>query len=205
MTREEKIKAALARLNQRELHAYNVWQGGNQNALAPSLNAKLFNLYLQGKSAEEIRRMNQAISLGQIVAAKVEGEWDERRDEHLDALIRETSRRSAQASMETIDFVCDLLAVANREHGDALRRYLQSGDAKELGDFKIDSIFNLKQTIEILQKLTGADKVTKSTVTVGGEITQRTETISPTASTGKPTSEDAAKVLQLLVGGKSHG
>ncbi len=98
--------------------------------------------------------------------------------------------------METATLVCDMLAVANVEHGDKLQRYLQTGDARELGDFKIDSISNLKTTIEILQKLTGQDR--QSTVKHQGEVMY-----SPGADKKMmPTPEEAKTVLKLLVGMK---
>lgn len=198
MTREEKIQAALARLNKRELNAYNTWRNSDRPGLAPSLNAKLFNLFLQGKSCEEIRRMNLNFTLGEIISARIEGDWDERRSDHLDNLLKTTSERVQQVTLETADFVCDLLAVANREHGDRLRRYLQSGDAKELGDFKIDSIFNLKQVIEVLQKLTGQERTTRQTVNVTGEVVHRPDPILSAARS--PTAVEAGQALRLLLG-----
>jgi len=157
-TREQAIERVKALLNERELYAYNHFCSGQLPPIAPSLNAKMFGLFLQGRTCEEIRRLNQAITLGQIVAARIEGDWDRRRSEHLDRLLTETSLRVQQSTLETANFVCDLLAVADKEHGDKLRLYLQTGDKKDLGEFKIDSIFNLKQTIEVLQKLTGQER-----------------------------------------------
>ncbi len=181
----------LAFLNEREAHAYRVWQGISKPALAPSLNAQLFNLFLQGKTCEEIRRLNQALQLGEIVAARIQGKWDERREEHLDRLLKAATERAQQTTLETADFVCDILAAANREHGDRLRRYLQNGDEAELGDLRITSLHSLKQTVEILQKLTGQDKQTK--VTVAGEILH-------SASEKKQTTpEQASKILKLLI------
>jgi hypothetical protein len=194
-SREARIQEAIAKLSKRDLHAYNIWRGTDRPALAPSLNAKFFNLYLNGKGCEEIRRLNPQFGLGDIVAARIEGEWDKRRDEHLDQLLDQTSRRLQQTTMETADFVCDLLAVANREHGDRLRRYLQTGDDKELGDFRISSLPGLKSAIEILQKLTGDDR--KQSVTLAGEVLHR-----QTEEKKQPTPEQASNVLKLLIGDK---
>jgi hypothetical protein len=152
----------------------------------------LFNLFLLGKTCEEIRRLNQQLQLGQIVAARVEGRWDERREEHLDQLLNATTQRVQQTTLETADFVCDILAVANREHGDRLRRYLQTGDDTELGDFRVTSLTTLKVAIETLQKLTGQDKQQKLTVT--GDLTTR----QAPAQEALPSSDQAASVLKLL-------
>lgn len=195
-SREERLERVKQLLSQGELFAYEYWAKVNQPSLAASLNAQLFTLFLNGKTCEEIRRLNMALTLGQIVAARVEGDWDARRDEHLDRLLTETSKRAEQATLETVEFVCDMLAVASREHGEKFRRYLQTGSQADLGEFKIDSIFNLKQTIEILQKLTGADRVAKTEVKNTGEIVHRHEgQILPSKA---PTSEEAANVLKNL-------
>jgi hypothetical protein len=189
--REQAIEKAKTYLSKRELHAYSVWCGTEKPALASSLNMKLFQLFLQGKGTEEIRRLNPQLQLGEIVAARIEGRWDERREEHLDQLLSNASMRVQQATMETADFVCDLLAVASREHGDRLRRYLQSGDETELGDFRVTSLGSLKTAIEMLQKLTGQDQQRHLKVT--GNLTT-----TPAAADATPSSAQAATVLKLL-------
>lgn len=190
----EPVDLALATLSSRELHAYKIWAGSNKPSLAPSLNAKLFQLYLNGKDCEEIRRLNPQLSLGEIAAAKIQGEWGRRREEHLSQLLEETSKRVQQTSMETTDFLCDILTAANREHGDKLRRFIQTGDSKDLGDFKIQSLASLKTVIETLYKLTGQDK--QSQVRITGEVVHRkTEVI-------RPTSAEAGAVLKLITDDK---
>lgn len=183
-----------ALLNERERRAYKSWRESGQAQLAPSLNAKLFDLFLRGHNCEEIARLNHPhIKIGQVVAARVEGDWDRRRKEHLDGLLASTSQRVQQATMETAEFVCDLLAVANREHGDRLRRYLQTGDPKELGDFKITSLFGLKQAIEVLQKLTGQEQARGAAKLPEAPAQHQ----APTAPS-PPTPQEAARVLKLL-------
>lgn len=189
-SREQLVERASASLSSRELHAYKVWCGSDKPPLAPSLNAKLFQLYLNGKDCEEIRRLNPQLSLGEVAAAKVAGDWEERRQAHLERLLDETTTRVKQATLETADFVCDLLAVASREHGDRLRRYIQTGDPGELGDFRIQSLPALKTAIETLQKLTGQDRQQQLKVT--GEVVHRR------GEAQKPTSEQAGAVLKLI-------
>lgn len=196
--REEAITKAVERLSEKEQYAYRYWCNSNQPAVAPSLNAKLFQLFLNGKGCEEILRLNNNLSLGQIVAARVDGKWDERRDDHLDALLAQTSLRVQQVTLETADFVCDLFAVANREHGDKLRRYLQTGNELELGDFRITSLHGFKQAIEILQKLTGQDRQTSTKVNIQGEVFHRPDPILSVAR--PPAPAEAASALKLLLG-----
>lgn len=180
-------------LSPRELHAYNVWRGSNRPSLAPSLNAKLFALYLQGKTCEDIRRLNEALTLGDIVAARLQGKWDERRDEHLDRLLSQTSLRVQQETLETAGFLCDMMAVARSEYGDKFARFLMTKDPKELGDLKIDSIDDLRKAIDMLQALTGQNR--KSTVQHVGEVQVA---VPETVTRGLTASEAAAALKQLL-------
>ncbi len=196
--REQAIEKAVSRLSEKERYAYRYYCNSEQPAVAPSLNAKLFQLFLNGKSCDEILRLNPSLSLGQIVAARVDGKWDERRDEHLDQLLTQTSLRVQQVTLETADFVCDLFAVANREHGDKLRRYLQTGNELELGDFRITSLANFKTAIEILQKLTGQERQTSTKITHSGEILHRPDPILSVAR--PPAPAEAASALKLLLG-----
>jgi hypothetical protein len=195
--REQAIEKAKSYLNQRELAAYSYFCNSKQPALAPALNAKLFQLFLNGKSTDEIHRLNPQLSLGQIVSARIEGRWDERREEHLDQLLTSTSMRVQQITLETADFVCDLFAVANREHGDKLRRYLQTGDEKELGDFRITSLAGFKTAIEILQKLTGQERQTTQKVHGAVEVVHRPDPILSVAR--PPAPAEAADVLKKLL------
>lgn len=146
---------------------------------------------------EEIRRLNPSLQLGEIVAAAIEGDWHRRRDEHLDDLLTQTALRVQQVTLETADFVCDLLSVANREHGDKLRRFLQSGNEAELGDFRITSLPALKMAIETLQKLTGQDRQSK--VHIAGEVFHRQDNVSRV-----PTAAEAGAALKLILGKASQ-
>lgn len=194
--REQALERIAPLLTEREVYAYDHWRSSDQPQLAPSTNAKFFNLFLQGKSCEDIRRLNQTISLGQIVAARIEGDWDALRKEHLDQLLRETSLRVQQTTLQTADFVCDLLAVANKEHGDQLRKYLQTGDPKELGSFRIDSLKSLREAVEVLQKLTGQDKQT--TIHHKGEVQHSVSPLPILQANKAPSADEAARVLKLL-------
>lgn len=193
---QDAIEKAESSLTEREAHAYRVWQGSARPPLAPSLNAKLYALYLNGKTTEEIRRLNQQLTLGDIVAARVSGHWDDRRQEFLEHLLDHTTERVQQATLQTAELLCDLLTAADVQHGDKLRRFIQTGDEKELGDLKITTLGGLKAAVEILQKLTGQDR--QKSVSVFGEVIHRQP------ESAQPTPAKAEQALKLLVGRKKE-
>jgi hypothetical protein len=182
--KEQARQSAIAKLTDKQVLAYNFFLESAQPALAPSLNAQLFELFLTGKDCDEIRRLNPAITLGQIVAARLQGDWDLRRDEYTDSLLDRTTERVRQSTLESALLVCDMLSVVNKEHGDAMRRYLQSGDTKELPSFRINTMQGFKYAVEVLQKLSGQDRQQQVKVsgTVNHELGDEDDTVTATGS-----------------------
>jgi hypothetical protein len=160
-----------ALLSERESRALAYFRNSKQAALAPSLNAKLFELWLNGCDCAEIHRLNDTLSLGQIVNARVMGEWDRRRDEHAAKLLEETAGRFRQVTLESVGFVADMLAAANKLHGDSFKRYLQSGNPSDLPALAVDSLAAYQKAVDLMMKLTGQDKQSKVVV----EATHRVE------------------------------
>lgn len=201
---EEKFAAlelAASKLSERELAAYRNWQIGKYPALAPDTQVKLFQLFLNGKGCEEIRRLNQQYTLGQIVQARIFGEWDRRYQDHVNDLLDNTKNRAMQTTLESINFVSDLLAATNKLHGDKISKFLQSGNEKDLGDLQITSLTGYKTAVELLQKLTGQDKQQRLTSDV--TITHKADE-SLLAVARAPNSEEAAEILKMLLGKKDE-
>lgn len=181
-SREQRTQAAVARLNDREAFAYRTWCGmPGRRAVAPDLNARLFQLYLVGHTCEEIRQLNPALALGDIVAAKVEGEWDVLRDEHRAKLLQSTADRLQQSTLQTVNLLCDVMAVAARQQGEKLQRYLMTGNEAELqGAMCVQDFGDLKKVVETLQKISG---------------TEAPVVINPSLDTAQPLIPDATKPI----------
>jgi hypothetical protein len=194
------LELAVSRLDEREVAAFRRWQNSKQPPLSPDTQAKLFALFLNGRTTEQIRKANEQFSLGQIVHARIVGEWDRRYQEHIDSLLENTKQRYQQVTLESVGFIADLLAATNKMHGDRITRFIQTGDPKELGDLQINSLQGYKTAVELLQKLTGQDKQQK----VGGEIvvTHKADESMQQTQQRAPDSEEAAGILKLLLGKK---
>lgn len=166
--RAERLEAAVARLGPDELTAYGYWQASESPLLAPSTAARLFEPYLQGRTCAEIAALQQGVKLGDVVAAKVEYDWDARRDEYLDGLFNGVAQRVQQTQIETALMLCDVLAAFNRGQRECVARYLQTGDRAELGDIKVESLQGLKGVVDLLQRVTGTEPPRR--VQVGGRM-----------------------------------
>src|ERR1700761_7167089 len=117
MSEEKDIDALVLvesdKLDEKELAALRYFQRSKQPSLSADTQAKLFRLYLNGKTTSEIHRLNPQFSLGQVVQAKIKGEWDRRYNEHIDELLKTTQQRVMQVTMESIQFISDVISAAN--------------------------------------------------------------------------------------------
>lgn len=177
----------LAWLDEPERHAYAHFMG-NRNLrgqaatfpLSPGVAAGLYELYLNGRSLSEIRaQFPTQYGFGQIVHAAVEGKWYDRRLEYLGGLMDRAKSRALQVAAESVDFIADSMAAAHKMHGAALKKYLVSGDPKDLGAFGIGSLKQYRDTVEVLLKITGQDGTKRVAGTVKHEHTVRTIPTAP--------------------------
>ena len=170
--------------------------GASTYAIAPSVQAQLFTLYLNGRSLSEIRQLNHpSFSLGQIVHAAVEGKWYEQKAEYQSGLMQAARERLQQVGCESVKFLADSISAAHKQHGEALQKYLQSGNPADLGAFGIGSIRQYKEVLELLLKATGQDKTSTTNLNVKGEVlhTATESTAGPAATKAMSVTELAAK------------
>lgn len=187
-------------LSTREREAYQKYVEAGKPSLAASTAGNFFQLYLNGHSCEEISKLNPSFGLGIIVKAKVDNDWDTARDQHLTDLMSNIRQVAQHTQLGAIRFVSDGLAVYQKLAGEKFERYLQSGDASQLGDFKDMSFRQYKELLELLLKLTGQDGTNKK---VSGDVVHRhvVEEATPTVQRipNKPmTSTEAESFLKRL-------
>ena len=119
----------------------------------------MFSLYLQGYSCEEIHRLNQGFTLGMIVQARVNLDWDKQKYEHSQSLMAVAQEKVRRAQLESISFASDGMAVFHKMLGDKFKKYIQNGKLDELGEFKNSNFRTYKELTDLLMKLT--NQVTK--------------------------------------------
>ncbi len=167
---------------------------GVQLRLSGDTQMKLFSLFLNGHPCSELQALNRQFSLGQILTARLEGNWDKRRQEHVEGLYANVLSRIQQSSVEAVGFVADQLAAVHKMYGEKARRYLQSGDPKDFDSFGADDIKNYKVLVETLQKLTGQEKASTE-VNISGSVPKPERDITPER---RPlTSTRAAEIVRL--------
>lgn len=154
MTPEQQARAE-SLLNEKEKDA--LAKLASDKRLSTQTAIQLFGLFLQGYSTEEIMRLNPnygSIGLGLIVRARIEHEWDKLRAEYIGDLMLTVRQTVEKATLESIQFAADGMAVYRKLVGDRFKRYLQTGNVEDLGDFKDMSFRTYKDLIGIMRELT---------------------------------------------------
>jgi hypothetical protein len=170
-------KSSLERFTVDEQVAYDKFLRSGKARVSVDFNKRLYELYLRGLGCDAIAVLNPGLSLGMVCCARVDGRWDERRDQYTAELLSETNGLLRQTAAEALQFLSLVLAVAHREHGEKLKKYLASGNPDDLGDFRIESFGNYKSVIETVAKLVGADQSRTVTHRMVGGAEQKMEDV----------------------------
>ena len=201
MTNETAIQKVEPLLTPREQEQLDEWRAKPNFPLALSTSLKLYELFLEGYDCEQIvKTIDGKFDIGTVLDARLRHDWDGRRDAHLASLYSNVVEKVKKTQAEGAMFLADLLAAAHKLHGGKIRKYLQSGDEKDLGEFRIGSIEGYKKVAEILLRMTGQDggnsKGTKVQVLAQGPVM-----VSGSNENSKQ-ADYAEQLLSLLAAGK---
>jgi hypothetical protein len=169
-----KAKTALSVDDSQKLEAYIATGGA---PLATSTALSFFQLFLNGSDLKEVHRLNKAFPYESVLWAYVKYDWETQKTKYMQDQMEQIRTKVVKATLDTTSLVTDLLAAAQKKHGDKLKKYLQTGNEADLGDaLNVRSINELLKTAEALQKITGQDKTvnvnnkTTFDVNVGGQV-----------------------------------
>lgn len=201
----DKPPDALAWLDAAERYAYDHFlahralPGAQYAALAPSVTLGMEVLYVKGgKTLAEIRALFPQFRLAQVVHAAVDQSWHLKRAAAAALTAQRAAVRAELALHEGMELAADVMAAIRRLHGDAIARFLATGNADELDKSSPMAVLRqLKEAAEVLAKLTGKDQVRK--VAVAGRIEHSVAalpTAAPAAPPGQETGVLAAWALQ---------
>jgi septum formation topological specificity factor MinE len=175
MSEELDVSRDLSWLQESERFALSYFEskqgvGSSQySPISPLAAEAMYPLFLQGRTFDEIRKLNPHFSLGQIVSAAVNANWFDRRQAHSHAAVSRARARAILAAADGVELASDIIAALRAQHGDAIAKYLQTGDVNVLNQAtSIDTIRKIKEAGEVLMKLTGQDQIKR--VSVSGTV-----------------------------------
>lgn len=149
------------RLQPYELAAYEAYCRAGKPGLSLDTNKRLYGLFLHGLSVEDLLAQNPGLGLGAIIKARVDGRWGARRDSYLGELLGGVQSEVRQLAAESFGFMALQLTVFYKKYGEAMKRYLQTGDEKDFAAARAaipDNIKEQKTVIEMLTRLVEAGK-----------------------------------------------
>jgi len=192
-TKEVDLATALTALNERELNAYKHFVNSGQKPIAEDKADELFKLYMRGQTTLEIQRLFPQYSHSQVVASRVMAAWDERKEIEVRNLQTEVPTKVETTSLETQEFLSNLLHASHKRFNDALKRYIATGDVKALEEAGVPlptSFKELSAVIDMYMKISGTDSKKVDVRVQGGVVHAHTKV--------KP--EEAEAVMDELLG-----
>jgi|SRR6185437_6900945 len=193
---ETALAIALRGLDEREMEAYRYVLKTRPIEIAEETSERMYQMFLQGRTCEDIRKANKGYALGQIVACRIKYGWDARVVQHRTTLAATVPDRAIQTSLENVDFVTKLLTVNRIVMEEAIDKFMLSRNPDDLkGVIQAKNAKELKELVELLMKMTGQDK---KRIEFSGKVTVDQRTGPPNTMS----SDEADKIAQQLLGQK---
>lgn len=189
----------LSLLSEVEREAYD--KAESYPPLSPVTAAKFFGLFLQGYGCMDIARTNPefgALALGLIVRARIDYDWDTERDLYIRTMMELIRVKTEKATLEGIQFASDGMAVFHKLVGDRFRKFIQTGNEEELGEFKHMSFKMYKEFVQIFTKLTGKDQIVIPNAELDSQDGPKSE-LKVATSEDKPVSAETAEDMFKLL------
>jgi len=201
LNQEENQLVPMDRLTERERTALKAYEEKEGYRLATSLQAQLFSLFLNGSSCLEIAKLNK-LPHGAVIQARLEGDWDRLRDEHMARLFDTVAGRVRQVQVEAVDFIATVLSATHKKQREAIQRFIQTGDATHLKNTMVpDNVRNYKDLSKLLLEMTGQNNTTK----LVGQI-EHTGKVENTVSVESIVGPEHAEALrELLLKSQKNG
>jgi predicted transglutaminase-like cysteine proteinase len=114
----------------------------------------------------------------------------------MDELASRTRERLLKHKLEAIEFITNQLSVVHKSENEKMMRYMQTGKEEDKPETFITGSTSYKTLIEILQKITGEERVTKQEIKTQSSVNvnvQSTENV-------KITDNMQSQILAALAG-----
>ena len=169
--KEQRLLDAVKALNPKELEAYRFFVKENQMQVAEEQADHLFELYCNGSSCDEIRKIVKAYSFGQIVACRVMGDWDKRKLDKQLAIKTVVPGQADVTLLESQEFLGDLIIATSRKFSRQLKGFIATHDERLLEGLPIPkTIKDYQILLDTFMKASGQDDTSKKLPPVAPNI-----------------------------------
>lgn len=153
--RKQKVRENIENyLSESDALALNAYIKTKPPAIPLTVARSFYELFLTGSSIEEIQEINPSYPKESINFCRVAYDWDEGYHNTMISIQNRIASKVIKAQVEAAALYADTISVANKQHGLALKKYLQTGDESYLkGSIAIKSVSQLAQAVNGLQSL----------------------------------------------------
>jgi len=124
-----------------------------RGAIAPSEGAKLYELFLLGYSFQRIHEEFPQYPTEQIIMTCALQGWAHDRDKLASTLFSRVQAKVIKSVVEQVDFLTQMLSVANAEHYNDMYKYIMDPINNPKPEMRIESIKEYKEVVETLNKI----------------------------------------------------
>jgi len=114
----------------------------------------LYEMYLLGYSFEEIQKNYAQYSLGRIILTAALNSWTRDREKLAGSIMDRIKARIVRSTVEQVEYLSNMLAVANMESKDEVDKYLADPKSNPAPTMRIKSFKEYKDVVETLAKVT---------------------------------------------------
>lgn len=181
----------------KELEIIANYEATGIKPLAGTLVAQLYQLFLESYSCAQIAELNKSKGLTEadVLYASKKYHWHSNRDRYAFNLQNQIQQKIAKAELEMVEHVTNMLSVTHKHEREQMLKYMQTGAEEDKPSNMPTTLKQYKDLIDLMQKITGKDKITKHEVK-----TENKTTFSIDEATRKSLSaEDQMKLLANMV------
>jgi hypothetical protein len=153
-------------LSESERYAYGIFLKTQEAEISKDTAEGMYALFQAGKDCKEIQRLNPGFKYGQIVAARVRHHWDVRKAEHRKRLEEDAINNFAITHREGAELARDAITVLIKLNTDAFKKFIQSGNPKDLDGTMLEKGATFAQFEKLLELM--------------GSLNEKADRLSPT-------------------------
>jgi hypothetical protein len=111
-----------------------------------------FNLYLAGKTYEEIAQITSS-DVAPILYMSEKFGWFDRKMGHYNGIVTKLDQRVQAVKLESAEFVMDVITMIHKAHGAKITEFLQTGNREILKEINLGVLDKYFKSIDALGKL----------------------------------------------------
>lgn len=150
----------------REQKILEVYERMGVRPLSPVLVSQFYQMFLESYSCAQIAESNRSkgVSEGDILYAAKKFDWHSKRDQYASDLHTQIHQKIAKAELEAIEHITNMLSITHKRERDQMIKYMQTGKEEDLPSNMPTTLKQYKDLIDLFQKSTGKDKITKQEI-----------------------------------------